>query len=130
MAETKAEQALKDAESKSNIKIKVYYNGNKLDDCGSVDLERNLEPLDAEHMPWLFKVYIDNGVTGRCSQYADTGMLYRQISRKLGLVLDTAIVNSKQRDSIDLLVDELLYNALCIDQANGHDVISNTDRII
>ena len=127
MAETKAEQALKDAKSKSNIKIKVFYAGDSPAESGSKEFEYGIEPLDKKHYPWLFKVYSDN--SQYCSQFANTDVLYKEISRELVLLLDAVIVNSKQRDSIGLLVDKLLYNTLCVDRAAEQDIVV-IDRII
>lgn len=122
MADTKAEQALKDAESKSNIKIKVFYTGDTPAESGSKELECDMAPLDKKHYPWLFKVYGNNSQF--CSQFANTDVLYKEIGRELVLLLDAVIVNSKQRDSIGLLVDKLLYDALCTDRAAKQDVVA------
>ena len=121
MADTKAEEALKDAESKSNIKLKVYYNGDTPAECGSVDWEYNLEPLDAKHQPWLFKVYTEG--YGGCHQFTNTALLYTELSNELRLILDTAIVNAKQRESVGLLVDKVLAKLLCEDKAHSGDTV-------
>lgn len=120
MAENKAQEALKDAESKSNIKIKAYYSGDTPEDSGVLDLEYNLEPLDINHMPWLFKVYLDDA---HVSQFVNAKKVYFDLSSDLGVVLDSVIVNAKQREAVELLVDKILYQRLRIDNANEGDII-------
>lgn len=121
MADNKA-QALKDAESESNIKIKVYYSGETPAECGVKEWEYNLEPLGGEHTPWLFKYYPDKDQKN-CAQFVNSLAVYRSISRGLAEILDAVIVNTKQREALAKLVDKLLWGELGSDNANEGDGI-------
>ena len=116
MADNKA-TALKEAK---NIKIKVYYTGDTLTDSGVEEWEHNLEPLDSEHRPWLFKFYPDNN-SPACVQFVNSLTVYRSISRGLSEILDAVIVNTKQREALDKLVDHLLWGELGNDAAHEED---------
>lgn len=119
MADNKA-TALKDA--KSNIKIKVYYTGDTPTDSGVDEWGYNLEPLDSEHRPWLFKFYPDNN-SPACAQFVNSLTVYRSISNGLSEILDAVIVNTKQREALDKLVDHLLWGKLGNDAAHENDGI-------
>lgn len=119
MADNKA-SALKDA--KSNIKIKVYYSGGTPAECGVEEWEYNLEPLGGEHTPWLFKYYPDKNKKA-CVQFVNSLTAYRKIQRGLAEILDAVIVNAKQREALDKLVDHLLWEKLGSDNANENDGI-------
>lgn len=121
MAENKA-NALKEA----NIKLKVYYSGETPADYGSKEIE---VPLDAKNgKVWLVKSYIRNSshasqAGGTCHQFVDAGVTYHSISRELSTLLDAVIVNSKQRESLSVLVDKILYETLMRDVAHEHDYV-------
>lgn len=119
MADNKAEEAVKEA----NIKLKVYYSGKTPADCGVEEWEYNLEPLDSEHRPWLFKFYPDNNVSA-CAQFVNSLTVYHSISRGLSEILDAVIVNTKQREALDKLVDRLLWGELGNDAAHEDDGIA------
>lgn len=119
MADNKADEALKDAK---NIKIKVYYTGDTPTDSGVEEWEYNLEPLDREHRPWLFKFYPDNN-SPACAQFVNSLTVYRSISKGLSEILDAVIVNTKQREALDKLVDHLLWGELGNDAAHEEDGI-------
>lgn len=119
MADNKA-TALKDAESKSNIKIKAYYSGETPAECGVKEWEYNLEPIDEKHAPWLFKYYPDKNQKS-CAQFVNSLTAYHTISRGLAEILDAVIVNTKQREALDRLVDHLLWERLGDDNANEND---------
>lgn len=120
MADNKA-TALKDATT-PNIKLKVFYNGDTIDDCGMEEWEYNLNPLDDKHIPWLFKYYPDKSQPV-CVQYVNSLAVYKDISRGISEILDAVIVNNKQREALDRLVDRTLWGVL------GHDVSMEDDRI-
>lgn len=119
MADNKA-SALKDAES--NIKIKVYYSGETPADSGVEEWEYNLEPIGEKHFPWLFKFYPNKDLKG-CAQFVNSRTAYQGISKGLAEILDAVIVNTKQRDALDKLVDHLLWESLCNDNAYEGDGI-------
>lgn len=116
MADDKA-TALKEAK---NIKIKVYYTGNTPADSGVEEWEYNLEPLDSEHKPWLFKFYLDKN-SPACAQFVNSLAVYSSISKGLSEILDAVIVNTKQREALDKLVDHLLWGELGSDAAHEND---------
>lgn len=117
MADNKA-TALKDAES--NTKLKIYYSGDTPADSGVEEWELNLYPLDDKHMPWLFKYY-PNKDSGACAQFVNSLTVYRSISKGLSEILDAVIVNTKQREALDKLVDHLLWGELGNDNAHEDD---------
>ena len=119
MADNKA-TALKDA--KSNIKIKFYYSGDTPEGCGSREWEYNLEPLGENCFPWLFKFYPNKDLKC-CAQFVNSMSAYQSISKGLAEILDAVIVNTKQRDALDKLVDHLLWEKLGNDNANENDGI-------
>lgn len=121
MADNKA-SALKDATT-PNIKLKVFYNGDTPADSGVEEWEYNLEPLDERHVPWLFKYYTDKDKT-MCRQYVNSITVYKKISRGLSNILDAVIVNTKQREALDKLVDHMLWDEL------GHDNALDGDSVI
>lgn len=116
MADNKANEALKDA----NIKFKVYYTGETSADSGVVEWEYNLEPIDSTHRPWLIK-FFPNGESSACSQFVNSLSTYQTLSRGLVNILDAVIVNTKQREAIDKLVDHLLWGELGGDKAHEDD---------
>lgn len=120
MANNKA-TALKDATT-PNIKLKVFYNGDTPADCGAEEWEYNLEPLDGKHIPWLFKYYPDKD-QAVCMQYVNSLAVYRKISRGLSNILDAVIVNNKQREALDKLVDHMLWGELGCDMSMENDCI-------
>lgn len=117
MADDKADEALKDAK---NIKLKVYYSGKTPADSGVEEWEYNLEPLDSEHKPWLFKFYPDDN-SPACAQFVNSLTVYRSVSKGLSEILDAVIVNTKQREALDKLVDHLLWGELGSDAAHEND---------
>lgn len=119
MADNKA-TALKDAES--NIKLKVYYSGETPADCGMEEWCYNLAPIDDKHTPWLFKYYPNKDLKA-CAQFVNSLTVYRNISKGLSEILDAVIVNTKQRDALDKLVDHLLWGELGSDAAHEEDGI-------
>lgn len=120
MADNKA-TALKDTTT-PNIKLKVFYNGDTPADSGVEEWEHNLDPLDDRHTPWLFKYYPDKD-QAVCYQYVNSVAVYKKISRGLANILDAVIVNTKQREALDKLVDHMLWDEL------GHDNTLEGDRV-
>lgn len=118
MTDNKAGKAIKEVK---NIKLKVYYTGDTPAESGVVEWKYNLEPLDSEHFPWLFKVYRDE--TPGCAQFVNSLRVYQDLSRGLANILDAVIVNTKQREAIDKLVDHLLWGELGGDAAHEDDGI-------
>ena len=116
--ENKAEEAVKE----TSIKLKVYYSGKTIEDCGTLEWEYNMEPLDKEHKPWLFKFFSD-GERPACSQFVNSLSVYQSLSRGLSEILDAVIVNTKQREALDKLVDHLLWGQLGNDMAHEGDAI-------
>lgn len=121
MADNKA-SALKNATT-PNIKLKVFYNGDTPADSGVEEWKYNLEPLDEKHIPWLFKYYASND-KNVCYQYVSSTSAYRKISRGLADILDAVIVNTKQREAIDKLVDRMLWDELCRDNTLDGDSVT------
>lgn len=115
MADNKA-TALKEANL--NTKLKVYYTGETPADSGSFVLDTDI--LDNKHYPWIIKWYSDKGL---CHQYADTKCIYDAITSQLGVVLDAVIVNSKQRDALDKILDNTLWRILREDMAHSNDYV-------
>jgi hypothetical protein len=115
MADNKAE-ALKEANSK--YQLKVYYSGPTLEESGQSEVV--LDNLDYKHRPWLIKFYTKDGV---CHQFADTLGVYRKISQDMAAILDAVIVNAKQRQAVDKIVDDMLLNYLGTDVAGERDSI-------
>ena len=105
-------------EASINTKLKVYYNGETPADSGSFVLHTDI--LDEKHYPWVIKWYSDNGI---CHQYADTKRIYDTIMSQLGVVLDAVIVNSKQRDALDKILDSTLWRILREDMAHSNDYV-------
>lgn len=105
-------------EASLNTKLKVYYNGETPADSGSFMLNTNI--LDDKHYPWIIKWYSDKGL---CHQYADTKCIYDVITSQLGVVLDAVIVNSKQREALDKLIDNTLWRLLREDMAHSNDYV-------
>lgn len=118
MADNKAEEAVKEA----NIKLKVYYSGKTPADCGVLELKHSMEPLDEEHRPWLFKFFL-NEDSGVCMQFVNSLEVYRSLSRGLSNILDAVIVNAKQREALDKIVDHLLWGELASDNSHENDYI-------
>ena len=115
MADNKA-NALKEANNQHQLK--VYYSGDTLEECGSVEVCQDI--FDGKHTPWLIKYYEKDNL---CHQYADTRGIYRKLSQDLGNIFDAVIVNTKQRAAIDKLIDKLLWEYLGQDMANEGNVI-------
>lgn len=115
MAENKAE-----ALNKANFKnqLKVYYDGTEPKDCGVAVIDNDV--LDRKHRPWLFKCYTKDGV---CHQFADTIGIYRKVSQELSSILDAVIVNAKQREAVDKIIDRVLWDYLGRDMAGEKDSI-------
>ena len=118
MADNKADEAVKEA----NIKLKVYYSGKTPADCGVLEWEYNMEPLDKEHRPWLIKFFPD-GESVACTQFVNSLSVYKSLSRGLAEILDAVIVNNKQREALDKLVDHLLWDELGSDMAHENDAV-------
>lgn len=116
MAENKADKALKEAHPINTIK--VYYNGKTPADCGH-DIV-SVPTLDNDTQPWLVKWYTDETI---CHQFVDANAVYKSISTQLGTILDAVIVNNKQRESVSLLVDKMLYELLMRDHSNENDIV-------
>ena len=118
MADNKAEEAVKEA----NIKLKVYYSGKTPADCGVLEWEYNMDPLDKDHRPWLFKFFPD-GESPICMQFVNSLFIYKSLSKGLSEILDAVIVNTKQREALDKLVDHLLWGQLGSDAAYENDAV-------
>lgn len=116
MADNKAE-ALKEASS-LNTKLKVYYNGESPADSGSFMVDTNI--LDDKHYPWMIKWYTESGI---CHQYANTKSIYDSLTKQIKPILDAAIVNSKQREALDELVDNMLWKLLREDLTHDSDIV-------
>ena len=119
MAENKAEKALKEANT-NLIKLKAYYSGKTPRDCGTTDFVLNA--IDKEHIPWLFKCYLP-GSTDSCIQFVDSIAKYKTLSRGMANILDAVIVNAKQREALDKIVDHLLWGELGSDNSHENDYI-------
>ena len=119
MAENKAEKALKEA-STNLIKLKAYYSGKVPSECGTTEFVLNA--IDKEHMPWLFKCYFTNNPYS-CMQFVNSTEKYHSLSRGLAEILDAVIVNTKQREALDKLVDHLLWEELGSDNSHENDYI-------
>lgn len=115
MADTKA-TAL--TEASLNTKLKVYYNGESPADSGDFTLETTV--LDDKHYPWVIKWYSDNNI---CHQYANTKIMYDAIMSQMGTILDAVIVNSKQREALDKLIDTTLWRLLREDMTHNNDYV-------
>lgn len=114
MADNKA-PALKEA--KNQYQLKVYYGGPlPEDDWGDVTFSS--DKLSEKHCPWLIKFYTKDGV---CHQFADTLGIYRKINQDIGEVLDAVIVNNKQREAIDKIINKMLLDYLGSDLAGEKD---------
>lgn len=118
MAENKADKALKEANT--NLKIKVYYSGKVPSECGSTEFVLNA--IDKEHRPWLFKCYFSDNPHS-CIQFVDSLEVYQRLSRGLSNILDAVIVNAKQREALDKIVDHLLWGELASDNSHENDYI-------
>lgn len=115
MADTKA-TAL--TEASLNTKLKVYYNGETPADSGSFILDTNI--LDDKHFPWVIKWYSNKNC---CHQYANTKIMYDTIMSQMGTILDAVIVNSKQREALDKLIDTTLWRLLREDMTHNNDYV-------
>ena len=116
MADNKAD-ALKEA--KNQYQLKVYYAGPTPED-ESGDITFFSEKLNNKFRPWLIKFYLKDKA---CYQYANTMVIYRQISKEIGEVLDAVIVNNKQRDAVDKIIGKVLLDCLGFDSAGEKDSI-------
>lgn len=115
MADTKA-KALNQADSK--YKIKIYYDGDSPAECGTI--EAHFDQLDYRHRPWLVKYYTKDGA---CHQFTDTLGVYRKVSQDIAQVLDAVLVNAKQRDAVDRIINDKLLEYLGTDMAGEKDSI-------
>ena len=115
MADNKA-TALKDA--KNQYQLKVYYSGESPEDSGTLVLDTGI--LDSKHTPWLIKVSSANSLT---HQSVDTTGIYHKISKDLSTILDAVIVNAKQREALDKVIDNILSSYLCDDMAHEGDIV-------
>lgn len=113
MAETKAEQALKEA----NIKLKIYYAGNTHPTSGRTEVE---VPMGEDQSVWLVKAYKEDHI---CHQFVDAARAYREISQEIQRLLDIAIVNAKQREALGATVDKAIYDILGRDKAHENDIV-------
>lgn len=116
MADNKA-TALKDA--KSEYQLKVYYNGETPEECGQTVVYSDV--VDGRHTPWLIKWH--DKETNRCYQFADTVGIYHKVSQELADVLDAVIVNVKQRQALDKIIDKMLWDYLGLDMAHSGDIV-------
>lgn len=120
MADNKAD-ALKEAKNK--YQLKVYYEG-EYDEGLGLQLMGPIveygEILDKTKTPWLIKWVDPQGI---CRQFADTVAIYKSVSRDFAAILDAVIVNAKQRQALDKIVDKMLGNYLLEDMAHEHDGI-------
>lgn len=114
MAETKAEQALKEA----NIKLKVYYAGNTPPASGGQTEVK--VPMGEDQHVWLVKAYKEDHI---CRQFVDAAQAYREISQEIQRLLDIAIVNAKQREALGATVDKAIYDILGRDKAHENDIV-------
>ena len=113
MAEDKADTALNQA-----YLTKTYYSGNGPEESGYVltDIQR----LDDEHMPWLYKWYTNDGI---CHQFVDSCKVYREIIHKIEPLLEVAFVNEKQRLAMNSMIDRILMESLTNDRAHDGDTV-------
>ena len=116
MADNKADTALKEANPIDTLR--VYFSGETVVDCGHTVV--NVPQLSEGKHPWLIKWYTDEKI---CHQFLDAGTLYKTLSRELSIVLDAVIVNSKQRESVSLLIDKTLHEVLMRDKANENHIV-------
>lgn len=116
MADNKADKALKEANPIDTLK--VYFSGKTPTDCGHIIA--NVPQLSDEKHPWLIKWYTDETI---CHQFLDAGTIYKALSRELSTVLDAVIVNNKQRESVSVLIDKILYEKLMRDNANENNIV-------
>lgn len=116
MAENKADKALKEAHPINTIK--VYYGGKTPADCGHNIV--SVPTLDEDTYPWLIKWYTDETI---CHQFLDASTVYKTLSRELSTVLDAVIVNNKQRESVSVLIDKILYERFMRDNANENNIV-------
>lgn len=125
MAENKAD-ALNTTNAVESTKLKVYYSCDTPDRSGMETFEVSL-PVGAR--PWLIKEVsmetedLQYNKSDIVYQFACTSSVYKDLSRSINTILDAVVVNSKQREAVELLVDKALYDRLCTDLANGHDVV-------
>lgn len=117
MAENKADALNQADEYKTNLE--VFYSGDTPAECGKTVVF--VRGLDESHHPWLIKWRTD---THLCHQFADTRQLYMPLSKGLNTILDSVIVNNKQREAVGILIDNLLRDQLLMDMAHQNDFIS------
>lgn len=121
MADNKA-TALKDA--KNQYQLKVYYEGHYDEALGLEMMGPSVEYgeiLDKNKTPWLIKWQRQDGA---CIQFADTTRLYKKISQDFSDILDSVIVNAKQREAVGKIVNNMLEGYLWSDMAHdGSQVI-------
>lgn len=122
MADNKADMALKEAKLDDMANrvdtLKVYFSGRTPGDCGHTVV--NVPQLSEEKRPWLIKWYTDEPI---CHQFLDANTVYKTLSRELSTVLDAVIVNNKQRESVSVLIDKILYDNLMRDNANENNIV-------
>ena len=115
MAENKA-PALKEA--KNQYQLKVYYEGHYDEALGFEVMGPSIEYgeiLDKNKTPWLIKWQKKDGT---CIQFANTIEVYKKISQDFSDILDSVIVNAKQREAVGKIVDSMLQSYLCSDMAH------------
>lgn len=104
--------------TESNCKLKVYYDGESLEDSGQLEIV--IDELDRKHRPWLVKFYTKDGV---CHQYADTLGIYRRVTKDISNILDAVIVNAKQKSAVDKIISDKLLEYLGRDMSGERDGI-------
>ena len=120
MAVNKADEALNNNHISDNTFLtKVYYCG-----PGEGSTVVNIPELDDEHTPVVFKWYLPDGA---CRQFLDAGHLYTVIGKELGMILDIAVVNTKQRDALAIMINKFLYETLLKDHTGDMDTIDHTN---
>lgn len=117
MADNEA-QNLKDA--KKQYKLKIYCDGENPEEKGTVhtiDIT-----LDGVETPWLIKCEYE---PGKCQQFCNSMGVYHKVLKDFSDILDAVIVNVKQREALDKIVEKQLRNYLGYDMAHEGDLVSD-----
>lgn len=116
MADNKADALSK---AKKQYKLKTYYSGEMPDDKTTVLID---DLPQAKRVPYLIKIEDEKGAV---SQFADTVGVYHRIKYDLTAILDAVLVNAKQREAVDKIIETMLSSYLCQDMAHEGDLISD-----
>lgn len=116
MADNKA-NALKEANNKYQLKIYYEADGDPFD-CGSIT---NPITLSGTQFPVVFKVSAPGAKA--VAQFVDSAALYHTISKQIGTVLDAVLVNAKQRDAVNKIIDDILSGELLVDKTGDNEEI-------